>query len=268
MKPRIKNIVVVILAAAFVIGGVATAAYLDPNRPPDPPNRPSILAPYQNPSVRIVCEPGCGVHSDDRHPTIKTYYATDFALVGADGWYQSFPVYASAGGTVQIFSAQAPMLGRVHPGCPQDADNNPENGIQGQGVFINHGNGWQTFYWHLSDISVSNNQPVDAGDPIGTAGCTGANSIHLHYDLRWRDINSGFTWTYQPEFSPAPVGIPVDIAFAIDTTGSMVDDIQAAKDAAIDIVNLIKDQSPNSKIAMVDFRDFPSRNSYQHRLSI
>jgi len=54
-------------------------------------------------------------------------------------------------------------------------------------------------------------------------------------------------------------GIPpsLDLVFLIDTTGSMWDDIDAAKAAAVDIVNIISSQTNDYRIAVVDFEDFP-----------
>jgi hypothetical protein len=49
----------------------------------------------------------------------------------------------------------------------------------------------------------------------------------------------------------------LDLVFVIDTTGSMYDDIAAAKAAAVDIVNEIDSQTEDYRVAVVDFRDFP-----------
>jgi len=54
-------------------------------------------------------------------------------------------------------------------------------------------------------------------------------------------------------FSPPKL----DLAFVIDTTGSMSDDIAAAKSAATEIVNRVAANVPDFRIAVVDFRDFP-----------
>ncbi|MDJ0900225.1 MAG: Ig-like domain-containing protein [Xenococcus sp. MO_188.B8] len=52
-----------------------------------------------------------------------------------------------------------------------------------------------------------------------------------------------------------------DIAFVIDTTGSMGDDIAAVKARANDIINAIYDNALNSRIAVVGYND-PSTNTY------
>jgi len=51
--------------------------------------------------------------------------------------------------------------------------------------------------------------------------------------------------------------IKLDLVFLIDTTGSMWDDIAAAKAAAVDIVNKIDSETNDYRIAVVSFEDFP-----------
>lgn len=58
-----------------------------------------------------------------------------------------------------------------------------------------------------------------------------------------------------PKATPPPPKL--DLVFAIDTTQSMWDDIDAAKASATDIVNSVMDAIPDTRIAVVDFRDFP-----------
>ena len=55
----------------------------------------------------------------------------------------------------------------------------------GKTVVINHGNGFQTLYAHLSGFSVSVGDPVYEGDPIGQMGNTGhSTGPHLHFEIR------------------------------------------------------------------------------------
>lgn len=56
---------------------------------------------------------------------------------------------------------------------------------QGQTVIIDHGNGYETSYSHLSKISVVKNQRVRRGDIIALSGDTGLSlAPHLHYEVR------------------------------------------------------------------------------------
>ncbi|HEY3344251.1 MAG TPA: M23 family metallopeptidase [Anaerolineaceae bacterium] len=55
----------------------------------------------------------------------------------------------------------------------------------GNMVMIDHGNGWQSLYAHLSAINVSCGQSLYQGAQIGLMGSTGNSSgPHLHFELR------------------------------------------------------------------------------------
>lgn len=75
-------------------------------------------------------------------------------------------VYASDAGTV-TFAAWSPYC-------------------FGNLIVINHGNGYETFYAHLSGINVSPGQTVRQGALIGASGNTGCSSgPHLHFEIRY-----------------------------------------------------------------------------------
>ena len=68
----------------------------------------------------------------------------------------------------------------------------------GNVVVINHGNGWQTLYAHLSAYNVGCGQSVYQGNVIGAIGSTGNSSgSHLHYEMMY---NGGKVnpWDYLP----------------------------------------------------------------------
>lgn len=57
-------------------------------------------------------------------------------------------------------------------------------GGYGNCVVINHGNGFETYYGHLSKILIKVGQQVKAGDKIGKIGSTGRSTgPHLHYEV-------------------------------------------------------------------------------------
>lgn len=65
-------------------------------------------------------------------------------------------------------------------------------------VVIDHGNGWQTVYAHLSQWNVDCGQSVFQGNIIGLAGSTGNSSgPHLHFEVR---LNGSYVnpWTVLP----------------------------------------------------------------------
>jgi len=80
------------------------------------------------------------------------------------------PVYASAAGTVVVAGW-------------------PDNYGYGNRVVVDHGNGYQTLYAHLSNIYVSVGQSVSRGQSVGKMGSTGRSTgTHLHFEIRYKGI--------------------------------------------------------------------------------
>lgn len=82
---------------------------------------------------------------------------------------QGESVYATADGTVTEVTRSGKGLGNV--------------------ITIDHGNGYETRYAHLSDISVSKGQKVLKGKKIATVGVSGNTfAPHLHYEVLFHGI--------------------------------------------------------------------------------
>lgn len=82
------------------------------------------------------------------------------------------------------------------------------DGAYGLKVDIDHGNGYHTWYAHLSRIDVRVGQAVFKGQPIALVGDTGfATGAHLHYQLMYFGV----------PIDPAPFlhGIPPDVLAAL-----------------------------------------------------
>jgi murein DD-endopeptidase MepM/ murein hydrolase activator NlpD len=60
-------------------------------------------------------------------------------------------------------------------------------GYEGYGnvVTVDLGGGWSVLYAHLAESRAVPGQWLDAGDPVGIAGCTGScTGTHVHFELR------------------------------------------------------------------------------------
>ena len=58
------------------------------------------------------------------------------------------------------------------------------DGTYGQRIIINHNNGYETIYAHLSEIDVNVGQVVQQGSVIGIMGSTGhSTGTHLHFEV-------------------------------------------------------------------------------------
>lgn len=65
-------------------------------------------------------------------------------------------------------------------------------------VQIDHGNGWNTLYSHLSQYNVSCGQSVYQGNVVGLAGSTGNSSgPHLHFEMHYQGTRPN-PWNYLP----------------------------------------------------------------------
>jgi murein DD-endopeptidase MepM/ murein hydrolase activator NlpD len=80
--------------------------------------------------------------------------------------YLHDPIYAAAAGTV-VFADVSGGYGNL--------------------VILEHADGWESWYAHLSVISVVVGQEVEQGEVIGAAGSTGySTGPHLHFELRYQ----------------------------------------------------------------------------------
>ncbi len=72
----------------------------------------------------------------------------------------------------------------------------------GRSVFLDHGDGLVTMYFHLSRVDVEQGAQVDRGQTIGAVGQSGrATGPHLHFAARWRGAR------VDPALLLAPAGV-------------------------------------------------------------
>jgi murein DD-endopeptidase MepM/ murein hydrolase activator NlpD len=111
------------------------------------------------------------------------------------------PVYAAREGTV------------IFAGRDSKPVYMPWPNYYGNLIVIEHPEGLNTLYAHLSRILVEEGQKVAAGDPIGEVGQTGvAIGPHLHFEVRRGDVEDESS-TENPELwlipNPDETGVPM-----------------------------------------------------------
>ena len=103
--------------------------------------------------------------------------AGNHILSGNDYWNGHLGIDIAAGEGAPIYAADAGVV--VFAGWA--------TGGYGNMVMIDHGNGYQTLYSHLSSVKVGCGQSVSAGTIIGYAGSTGnSTGAHLHFEVRYQ----------------------------------------------------------------------------------
>ena len=76
-------------------------------------------------------------------------------------------------------------------------------GGYGRVVIIDHANGYQTRYAHLSDLDVETGQEISRGQTVGRLGNSGMSTgSHLHYEVRIDDIPYDPMTVQLPENKP------------------------------------------------------------------
>ncbi len=69
----------------------------------------------------------------------------------------------------------------------------------GRSVFLDHGDGLVTMYFHLSRVDVAQGARVRRGQTIGAVGTSGrATGPHLHFGVRWRGARVDPTMLLRP----------------------------------------------------------------------
>ena len=104
--------------------------------------------------------------------TISSPYGGRMAPIGGGyDWHPGIDIAVDFGAPVYAAAA-----GTVEEAC--------WNGGYGRYVKIDHGNGYETAYGHMSGISVNAGETVHKGDFIGFAGSSGySTGPHIHFEV-------------------------------------------------------------------------------------
>ncbi len=142
------------------------------------PSRPNVEVPAGGGYVWPV--PGYYMLTSQFEEWRGTYNHGALDIAGA-GIMGATVVAASGGTVVGVATGCTHNWGKYYScGC---------GGGYGNYVMINHGNGKETVYAHLTSVAVSSGQSVSAGQYIGTVGSTGhSTGAHLHYETRYNGV--------------------------------------------------------------------------------
>ncbi|MFN7324665.1 MAG: M23 family metallopeptidase [Sphingomonadales bacterium] len=116
----------------------------------------------------------CGTLTTDGHDGI------DIRLRTMQDMAQGYAVLAAAGGVVLRVRDGEPDISILERGNANGRD-------AGNGVVIDHGNGWETQYSHLKrgSLIVRPGQRIAAGERLGLVGMSGNSEFpHLHFSVR------------------------------------------------------------------------------------
>ena len=119
----------------------------------------------------------CGMRIHPFYKTLQSHQGVDYTIP------EGSRVFATADGTVREVAQR--------------------NSTSGQTVVIDHGNGYETSYNHLSKINVRKGQQVRRGDIIALSGDTGLSlAPHLHYEVRYNGMRVDPIHYFFMELSP------------------------------------------------------------------
>lgn len=115
--------------------------------------------------------------------TYDGHAGTDLAIADGAAMDKGVDVLAAASGTVlRLRDGEADGWR-----SKEELDVMRKSGKEcGNGVFIDHGDGWQTIYCHMKkgSITVKPGQPVRAGDKLGEVGLSGLTEFpHIHLGI-------------------------------------------------------------------------------------
>src|SRR5919106_3665546 len=121
----------------------------------------------------------CGKLTGDGHR------GTDFAIRDLAAMVAGVEVGAAAGGVVEALRDGMPDQSLDEAGLEALGGRSCGNGIR-----LDHGDGWSTWYCHLrrGSLMVQEGDRVEAGQALALVGLSGETTFpHLHFDLRHGD---------------------------------------------------------------------------------
>ncbi len=118
-------------------------------------------------------------------PAFSAPFGASFIWPTSGGITQYFAWYHPG---IDIANKAAPGIGAADGGTIVLAGW-PDNQGYGNRVVIDHGNGYQSLYSHLSNIYVTAGQTISRGQTIAQMGSTGRSTgTHLHFEIHFKGV--------------------------------------------------------------------------------
>ncbi|MGA2600042.1 MAG: M23 family metallopeptidase [Bryobacteraceae bacterium] len=182
------------LASLQMFASEVSVAYGFKNKPGNSLDSTTDLHPLA-PTYRETLEQYNFLQSASISPYFHTYARQWQTNVRPSLWPVNGRLLSSFGGRTDPFSGEGAMhtgvdlsaeMGTpVHAAGDGIVEHASWGGQYGNLVIIDHGNGMQTWYAHLSRFLVVPGQEIRRGDVLGRSGATGrVTAPHLHYEVR------------------------------------------------------------------------------------
>ncbi len=140
-------------------------------------DRIPAIQPVNNKQLTLLTA-SYGMRYHPFYKTLQSHQGVDYTIP------EGSHVFATADGTVRDVTVR--------------------NATSGRTILIDHGNGYETLYSHLSKANVRKGQRVSRGDIIALSGDTGLSlAPHLHYEVRYNGMRVDPVHYFFMELTPS-----------------------------------------------------------------
>ncbi|MGI8992128.1 MAG: M23 family metallopeptidase [Bryobacteraceae bacterium] len=153
-------------------------------------------------------------YKESLHPSmLPSLWPVDGRLTG--GFGQRSDPFSGEGALHTGVDISVPVGTQVHAAADGIVVHAGFNNGYGRLIVIDHGNGYQTYYGHLSRMHVIEGQDVRRGDTVGESGSSGRSTgPHLHYEVRiGQSPVNPYRFLIRPQGTPAALLAKNDFPF-------------------------------------------------------